>query len=59
MQKSTLTPRERLARHGQAGSASGRRNKHRVDNPIVVGTSAGGHRILVEIFKDFLPVCRP
>ena len=52
MQKSTLTPRERLERLGRANSASGRRNKHRVDNLIVIGTSSGGHRALAEIFKD-------
>ena len=52
MQKSTLTSRERLERQGQASSASGGRNKHRIDNLIVIGTSRGGHRALAEIFKD-------
>jgi len=52
MRKSRLTPRERLERQGQASSASGGRNKHRIDNLIVIGTSAGGHRALAEIFKD-------
>lgn len=52
MQKSTLTSRERLERHGQASSAARRRNKHRIDNLIVIGTSRGGHRALAEIFKD-------
>ena len=53
MQQSTLTSGERLERRGQASSASGRRNKHRINNLIVIGASAGGHRALAEIFKDF------
>jgi chemotaxis response regulator CheB len=52
MQKSALTSRERLERQGQASSAAGGRNKHRIDNVIVIGTSAGGHLALAEIFKD-------
>jgi chemotaxis response regulator CheB len=52
MQQSTLTSTERLERQGQAGSASGGRKKHRIDNLIVIGTSAGGHRALAKIFKD-------
>src|SRR5215813_6986129 len=52
MQKSALTSRERLERQGQASSAAGERNKHRIDNLIVIGTSAGGHLALAEIFKD-------
>jgi two-component system chemotaxis response regulator CheB len=52
MPKSILTSRERLERHGQAGSASGGRNRYRIDNLIVIGSSAGGHRALSEIFKD-------
>jgi two-component system chemotaxis response regulator CheB len=52
MQKSILTSRERLERHGQGSFASARGNKHRIENLIVIGTSAGGHRALAEIFKD-------
>lgn len=58
MQKSTLTSRERLQRGKQASSASGGRNKNRIDNLIVIGTSRGGHRALSEIFKD-VPVDMP
>ena len=52
MQKSRLTSRERLERQGQTISASRRQDKHRIDNLIVIGASAGGHRALAEIFKD-------
>jgi two-component system chemotaxis response regulator CheB len=52
MEKSTLTSRERLERQGQPSSVSRRRNKDRIDNLIVIGTSAGGYRALAEIFKD-------
>lgn len=52
MQKSTLTSRERLERQGQSRSASGGRNKRRINNLIVIGTSAGGHRALAQLFKD-------
>ena len=53
MPKSALTSGERLKRQGRASSAPAGRNKHRIDNLIVIGTSAGGHRALAEIFKDF------
>jgi hypothetical protein len=44
----------RKASAAQAGqSCIARRNKHRIDNLIVIGASAGGHRVLAEIFKDF------
>jgi two-component system chemotaxis response regulator CheB len=52
MQKSPLTSGERLKRQEQARSASTGRNKYRIDNLIVIGASAGGHRALREIFKD-------
>jgi two-component system chemotaxis response regulator CheB len=52
MQKSKLTSRERLERQGQARSASGGRDKRRIDHVIVIGTSAGGYRALARMFKD-------
>ena len=44
--KASLTSGERLQRRGQI-SATG------IANLIVIGASAGGHRAVVEIFKDF------
>ena len=46
MRKSTLTSGERLQRGGQ-------RSTSRVANLIVIGASAGGHRALAGILKDF------
>jgi chemotaxis response regulator CheB len=46
LRKSSLTSRERLQRPRQA-SRSG------IANLIVIGASAGGHRALVEILKNF------
>ncbi len=45
MRKSSLTAGERLQRQGQATSAN-------IANLIVIGASAGGHRVVVEILKD-------
>jgi two-component system chemotaxis response regulator CheB len=53
MQKSTLTSRARLQRQRKSISArTGANNKYRINNLIVIGASAGGHRALSEIFKD-------
>lgn len=46
MRKATSTSGERLRRHGQADPGS-------ISNLIVIGASAGGHRALVEILKNF------
>ena len=46
LRKSSLTSRERLQRLGQARPSG-------VANLIVIGASAGGHRALVEVLKDF------
>ena len=46
MTKSTLTPRERLQREEQPSRSS-------IANLIVIGASAGGHGVLVEILKSF------
>lgn len=45
LQKSSLTTEERLQRQGQASAS-------RIENLIVIGTSAGGHLALVEILKS-------
>lgn len=52
MHESRLTSRQRLERREPASSALRGRNKHRIDNLIVIGTSSGGHRALAQIFKD-------
>lgn len=46
MPKSSLTSEERLQRLGHADLS-------RIPNLIVIGASAGGHRVLMEIVKDF------
>jgi chemotaxis response regulator CheB len=53
-----LTAGERLGRQGQASTAGRKEDEQRIDNLIVLGASAGGHRALAEIFKD-LPVDLP
>jgi hypothetical protein len=45
LRKSSLTAEERLQRQGQASAS-------RIENLIVIGASAGGHRALVEILKN-------
>ena len=45
MEESSLTSVERLQRQGQASTGG-------IANLIVIGTSAGGHLALLEIFKD-------
>jgi two-component system chemotaxis response regulator CheB len=48
-----LTAGERLGRRGQARTVRREKDEQRIDNLIVIGTSAGGHRALAELFKDF------
>lgn len=56
MRKSGLNSEEPLQRHGHATLASGERR--RIENLIVIGASAGGYPVLVEIIKN-LPVDMP
>ncbi len=56
MRKSALNSEERLKRHGHTALASG--ECRRIENLIVIGASAGGYPVLVEIMKDF-PVDMP
>jgi two-component system, chemotaxis family, protein-glutamate methylesterase/glutaminase len=46
--KSLFTSEERLQRQGQVDASH-------IPNLIVIGASAGGHRVLMEIVKDFSP----
>jgi chemotaxis response regulator CheB len=52
VRKTALSSEERLRRHDQAARVKG---EHRIENLIVIGASAGGHQVLVEILKDFPP----
>lgn len=51
-----LTSEQRLQRHGHATPAKGARRG--IENLIVIGASAGGHPVLLDILKD-LPVGTP
>lgn len=55
MPKSRLSSRERLQRHGRSRAASKKSDEHPIANLIVIGASAGGHQVLVEILKNFSP----
>jgi two-component system chemotaxis response regulator CheB len=50
VRKSALTSQKRLRRHGRATPA---KDGCHIENLIVIGASAGGHQVLVEILKDF------
>jgi len=48
-----MTSGERLRRAGQTKLTQRERDKRSIENLIVIGASAGGHRALAEIFKHF------
>jgi len=55
LRKASLTSGERLQRHGRGERDQVERDKRFIANLIVIGASAGGHRALMEILKDFSP----
>ena len=55
MRKPTLTSGQRLQRHGQASPTREEMGERYIANLIVIGASAGGHQVIMEILKDFSP----